>query len=244
MLMHCTKDFPSYIQSNYPAKDYVKTFSKLSEDDNHPPKALVKSTQPAYSFDKIVSDFFQSADVQWRSADAFRVDDESLLFVEFKSGFLTRLTRDIIKTGHTYCCPNNTSIINCAEVERVKDDYCNIFELYREAQIEQLIVEIQLKMLETLKFLECNLSPLSVDCCKRLSLKFILVTDCKYISGDPSNAYLVMQKMCAKQPSAQGSGLIVNRLKKFLNKNLHSDIGFYFDEVEVLEASEFDKRYA
>ena len=242
--MHCTKDFSQYIKDNFSTEEYIKTFRELSSNRQLPPVYLVESKRKGYDFDQIVAVVLGEKGVRWRSVDAVAFYGDGAHFVEFKSGFLTKRSRDDIKQFYVYQCPENGQEKCCVEVNRVIDEYCNKFESCRKAEIEQLIVEIQLKMLETLKFLECNIDPYSPDCDKDIKLKFILVADCKYTSGDASEAFLTMQSTCANPHSNEKSGLIVDRLKKYINTTLHSNVGYHFDEIEVLDAKEFNKIYA
>ena len=95
-----------------------------------------------------------------------------------------------------------------------------------------------MKMLETLKFIECILLPLCQKRIGNIKFKFLLVVDSKYLSGDAASAYEKMQNVLGKKANAN-SGLIRDNIKKYKEKSLHNEIGLYFEDIQVMDVQDY-----
>lgn len=236
----CTKDFQSFVSSRFNA--YMKTFSQLSKSNENDLDPLVNSENVAYDFDGISKSFAKNCNYDWASTDALIANGKKAIFIEFKKGFKDNLTTQKILDANPYTCPVGQNHCNVVEKERV--DYCELFLKNRDLAKKNLLYNLQLKLLETLKILECCFYPLMQKSSRPTHLKIVYVVDSKYL-GSPDETFKDMLASNANPtPTNKVSEKeIKTHLMKYLKEKLHHKLGVYFNELEVLEPLEFIQQY-
>lgn len=236
----CTKDFQSFVSSRFEA--YLKPFSQLSKSKDNNPTPLVDSEKVAYDFDEITKSLSKSRKYNWASTDALFFVGNEVIFIEFKKGFKDKLTTQKILEKNPYTCPVGQN--HCQLVEDERKDYCKLFVQKRNLDKEVLLYNLQLKLLETMKVIECYIYPLLKKHNRPTALKLIYVVDSKYL-GSPDEIMKDLLEDGANPTSSKKTSdkEIKTHLMKYRSEKLHNNLGVNFTEIEVLEPQEFIEQY-
>ena len=90
------KDLSNYIIKKWGASGVVKEIAIISKEDTHFPgrsRSLVNSDKKCFDFDEITKQLY-STDNLPASADAIQIKGYDIRFIEFKHGFVRRITKD------------------------------------------------------------------------------------------------------------------------------------------------------
>ena len=123
---------------------YKEPVSNLSKRENKP--SLVDSDFVMFNFDRITKDIHDAAKCP-TSVDALYVSERALDFVEFKSGFKRRITKDTLTKEIARCKHMIDKEFEC-------DDYWELFWKNQNHEKEILLRGLKLKAIESYNTLE------------------------------------------------------------------------------------------
>lgn len=218
------------LQKYIEQKHVPKKYSELSFNPRGNNSLITSDKQEAYSFDDIVSNLFPSHSPT--SADALLFRRNSTILIEFKSGFTRRITRE---SYDPEMCKCPTYKVECL-------DYKDILLKNAELEIQELIQNIQLKVIESRWTLEYHLSKHCDTMETPKAIKYIVVAD--IVKANPLAALDYMNGNLAKKPSSNNIyNVIKNKLHHYFQEStLHER--FAYESVEVLSVEEFTSQYA
>ena len=216
-----TKDVQSYATDNW--RQFLKPISELSKTGKG--TSLVESSEELYSFDDICKSFYKNKKVP-TSADALRVTNRTVEFVEFKSGFKQRITKNNFDSEKG----------RCDALKEVCEDYWNKFFELQKANKAELIYVIRLKALESYITLEKQILPLCQDTTAYVSLKLIVVID-----GDAVDSMEdTLSGLAGKEPPEGNSISDVKKaLIRLTNLRDAENNPYLYDCIEVLSAQDY-----
>ena len=152
----------SYLEENYAT--FKESASVVAQSDKRA-KNLISSDHKLYNFDKI-SEAIYSTNSKSCSVDGLRVNDGFLEFIEFKTGFLRRLTRE-----------NWTPEIGTCDYKKgICDEYWKLYWKLDKKEREELIDSIKDKAIESFITYEKHIF-LRLSEHDRIPLRLIAVID-------------------------------------------------------------------
>lgn len=216
-----TKDVQSYATDNW--RQFLKPISELSKTGKG--TSLVESSEELYSFDDICKSFYKNKKVP-TSADALRVTNRTVEFVEFKSGFEQKISKNNFDLGKGTC-----TILN-----DICKDFWSCFSKLQKANRKELIYAIRIKALESYITLEKQILPLCQDTTADVKLKLIVVIDVDAVDSMEDT----LSDLAVKEPPEGNS---ISDVRKALLRltNLHDadDNTYLYDCIEVLSAQDY-----
>ncbi len=219
-----TKDVQSYATDNW--RQFLKPISELSKTGKG--TSLVESSEELYSFDDICKSFYKNKKVP-TSADALRFTNRTVEFVEFKSGFEQKISKNNFDLGKGTC-----TILN-----DICKDFWSCFSKLQKANRKELIYAIRIKALESYITLEKQILPLCQDTTADVKLKLIVVIDVDAVDSMEDT----LSDLAVKEPPEGNS---ISDVRKALLRltNLHDadDNTYLYDCIEVLSAQDYLNR--
>lgn len=216
-----------YANDNWLSERYYNTIAKISDQGNG--QSLVDCPQKVFWFDHISDDLYSDKDKLPTSADGIIINDQMICFIEFKTGFKKKITKQNFDAEEG----------KCKHIGKVCPEYWDIFFKNQKKETKQLISSIRDKAIESYITLEKKLFP---KCDEDLSgvqnrrLIFVAVID----ENEIDNMEATLGDLCSKDPSENNCfGSIHNSLKRFTNQKDATDKDYYYDEIRVMSSSDF-----
>lgn len=216
------KDLYAYAAASW--SDFLRSVTELSESDNNG-EPLVESSVQMYCFDSICEVLFPNGKIP-TSADGIDVTPQFIRFVEFKSGFKKRITKENF----------NEEEGRCEATQTVCKVYWNLFFKEQEKETSELIASIRLKALESYLTLEKQLLPHCQDALEPIPVVFTAVID-----GDAvENMMDTLAQVSGKRVVADTSIAKVRKALSRLAGIKDADGNDYcYDRIEVFSAQDY-----
>lgn len=211
-----TKDVKSYLANNYEA--HLETISSLSMSDEG--KILVEDERKLYNFDKITKQLYRKSTPE--STDAIYSTDKKVIFVEFKSGFSKKVSKDNYRK----------ELMRCAEDDQKECvSYGELFLKNQKNEDKIIRHSIHMKAVESYMTFMKEIEPKSEIDGRKKGLLFCVVVD-DYIE----NAEDILNDLAKKSSSTN----IISSLRQSLSRFYrNSKKDYYYDEILVLTPHEF-----
>ena len=127
------QDVKNYADENW--NQYLESITELSKEQKNG-NALVTSDKQMYNFDKITKKIYaKRSNGVPTSADALAFSKKHIQFVEFKSGFKKKITKNTMDKEEAKCDKTNAFC----------NDYWNLFFKNQETESIGLINSLQMK---------------------------------------------------------------------------------------------------
>lgn len=219
--MH-TRDLLSYAEANW--SRFKATVSVISEND-HTHVPLVTEDELLFHFDKISKALYTQEKAP-TSADGLKVTSQGVELIEFKSGFKRKITKSNFDKERGWCKYG----------ERVCDQYWKLFFKEQKKEIDELISSIRFKAIESYITLEKQIFPKCQQSNAHVSLKFVVVID----ADDVENMEDTLAELTDK-PNVRDNhfSAIRSALKRLIGQRDTNGNAYYYDDVDVLSASDF-----
>lgn len=213
-------DMSTYAEENW--SGHKKSVTEISKSRNSP---LVESDMELYCFDDICSDLYNK-EQKPTSADALIVDGKNIELVEFKSGFKNKITKENF----------NTEQGKCKKVGEICEDYWKLFFDKRKKEVNELILSIRIKAVESYITLEKIIFPRCKLSSEPMHLNFWVVIDEDSVDGlEDTLADL------AGVPEIKDN--TYSSIRKSLKRLIHcQDINgnqYFYDDIKVLSVADF-----
>jgi len=209
--------------------DYLTTITEVSKrGDNNP---LVVSEEKVYDFDKICENIFSRKDNLPSSVDCVRVSVKSIEFIEFKSGFKQRITKENFKPELTYCdrVPNG----------HICPHFSKLFFRNQELKTKDLIHSIVKKAFDTYCLLEKQILPLCDVMEEGIEYKVKLII---VIDEDSIEAYEKTLAELSSLHENQSDNIfekISGSLKGYRKMTDVSGVPYFYDQIDVVSYQVF-----
>ena len=214
-------DMNTYAEENW--SDHKKSVTDISKSRN---SSLVENDMELYCFDDICSDLYDK-DKKPTSADALIIDGKNIELVEFKSGFKNKITKENF----------NTERGKCQKIGEICEDYWKLFFDKRKKEVNELILSIRIKAVESYITLEKIIFP----CCRLsdepMCLQFLVVIDEDSVDGiEDTLADL------AGVPEIKDNAYtsIRKSLKRLIRCQDMRGNQYFYDDIKVLSVTDFE----
>ena len=188
---------------------------------------LVESEHVLYHFDAICASMFEGQDSS-TSADGLQVEARKIDFVEFKSGFKQKVTKEKFDPAQGAC----------PKTKEVCSDYWDLFWENQDRKIKELISSIRIKAIESYILLEKHFFPMceSLEGSANAKVNFVVVVDEDGVEGIEDT----LAELAGTEPDT-GNHLISIRqsLKRLVNRQDTAGLPYFYDKIEVLSASDY-----
>lgn len=211
-----TKDIKAHLADRY--SEYLDTISNMSKSDNG--IVLVKDERELYNFDKITEVLYQKNTPE--SADSIYASKRKIYFVEYKSGFKKKISKDNFKK-ESMTCPDDK--------EKYCEPFANLFFKNQKNEDKVLRHSIYMKAIESYVTFMNEIEPNSDEDGTKKTLVFCVVVDDYVESMEDILTGL------AKKPSDTNTMTALRQSLSRLHKTSHKD--YYYDEIKVLSPYEF-----
>lgn len=217
-----TKDLFSFSETNW--NTFLDSVSVISENNNtHIP--LVVGEQLLLNFDKISESLYDRGKAP-TSADGLKVTPRSVDFIEFKSGFKRKITKNNFDEEQAWCDKGNT----------LCELYWDLFFKEQTKEISELIASIRFKAIESYITLEKLILPMCQESSVHIPLKFVVVIDEDEIDSiEDTLAELVGD--CDVEDNHFSS--IRSALRRLTGQRDADGNDYFYDCIDVLSVSDF-----
>ena len=213
-----SKNLTKFANDNW--NQYKTTISNASKSDAG--VILVESPITIYKFDDISKLYSTST-----SADGIFLEDNNTQLVEFKSGFKQRITKNKF----------NPEKGMCTHSKMVCEDYWNLFWENQDRKIQELIMSIRIKAIESYITLEKQVLP---NCDNYPSGKCAKLTFTAVIDEDGAEG--LEDSMADVAGCEINNNRISDIRKSFKRLTKQKDVNgndYLYDEIRVLTVVEF-----
>lgn len=211
-----TKDIKSYLINNYP--NYLEAITDMSKSDND--KVLVNDERKLYNFDKITKELYEAKTPE--SADSIYASDKNVFFVEYKSGFKKKITKDNFDKKQMSCYEDD---------EKYCEAYGELFFKNQKNEDKILRNSVQFKAVESyMTFME-EIESKSEEDTKQKSLIYCVVVD-DYVD----NMEDILNGLAKKSSETNTITSLRQSLSRFCKTEKK---GYYYDDVKVFSPYEF-----
>lgn len=220
-----TKEVLNYAETNW--SDFKVTVSVISENDyTHIP--LVTSDNLLFHFDKISESLYAQGKAP-TSADGLNITSRSIEFIEFKSGFKRKITKNNFDKEQGWC----------EDGEKVCDAYWSLFFKEQKKEIAELISSIRFKAIESYITLEKQILPKCQQTNVHIPLKFVVVVD----EDEVDSAEDTLAELAGDADSEDNHfSAIRSALQRLTGQRDVDGNEYYYDCIEVLSATDFANR--
>lgn len=214
-------DMNMYAEENW--SDYKKSVTDISKSRNF---SLVENDMELYCFDDICSNLYDK-DKKPTSADALIIDGKNIELVEFKSGFKNKITKENF----------NTERGKCQKAGEICEDYWELFFDKRKKEVNELILSIRIKAVESYITLEKIIFP----CCRLsdelMCLQFWVVIDEDSVDG-MEDTLAELAEVPEIKDNAYSS--IKKSLKRLIRCQDTRGNQYFYDDIKVLSVTDFE----
>ena len=213
-------DINTFAEENW--SGYKKSVTELSKSKD---ASLVENDMELYCFDDVCADLYEQ-NKKPTSADAFIINGKNIELVEFKSGFKNKITKKNFDRERG----------KCPKTQEICKDYWKLFADKRKREVDELILNIRIKAVESYITLEKHIFPSCQPSDVPLSLKFLVVIDEDGVDGiEDTLAELAGDKKANNNPYTS----IRNSLLRLVNCRYKDENQYLYDNVEVLSVMDF-----
>lgn len=242
--MKITNDVENYLLTKYPnTKKYLTDCSRANDKNQ---THLITSKYIAISYDDIAK-IFTSPNNTWATADALIFDrsgnEDEVIFMEFKSGFLDQISKDDMKAKWIKCPEDESKC--CQALNDLKDEYIGVFYKKRKIEKEELVLSVKQKIHESIKLFEVFIHSHGLLSAKPIKSKFILVCDTYYLVP-PTESHMNIGQMLSQNAAVSGKRKKMNKTKsirksfdRYKQKDSEKN-AYFFDDVDVWNIDDFN----
>ena len=223
-----SKDLQAYAVSNW--GNFLSPITDLSKSDED--VSLVHSPVQLYNFDDISKSLFARGKAP-TSADALGFSGRGIELVEFKSGFKQRITKHNFDPAKGRC-PD-------PDIDRVCEDYWEIFFKNQKLNISVLISSIRFKAVESYITLEKQVFPRCQDAGTPIPIKLVVVIDENEIDSMEDTYSELAGNTDAENTAAKDNhfSAIRSALYRLTNQNDANGNPYFYDCIEVLSVQDY-----
>ena len=210
-----TKDVRAYFSEKYKDGKFFVSFKELSKIRKD--EYLVEIKSKGFNFDKIKEDIYGGKD-SITSIDAVMFNNDEMVFIEFKSGVLDKNKNK----GPSIDNENTTQ-----KCRNIRKEWWAVFEKKRYKEKELIILDVRIKMLESLNILNdkilinCNNTTHGIS-----KIKFILVVDSNILVNP-----ILATKMGNQKETVP---TVYDEISKFYEIDKIGE-NLVFDEIDVMD---------
>lgn len=193
-------------------------------------KVLVESELQVYNFDEIAKSLFPHGDIP-ASADGLQFVEDKIQLIEFKSGFKQKITKENF----------DPQIGKCSKTDEVCEYYWSLFWENQDRKISELKDSIRSKAIESYILLEKHFLPncQNTKLGKSNPLVFTVVIDEDGVDGIEDT----LAEIAGSELDTNNSLFSIRKsLRRLLNRKDATGNSYFYDEIEVLTATDFTKR--
>lgn len=217
-----TKDLLSYAETNWGS--FKATVSVISEND-HTHIPLVTGDELLFHFDKITEMLYAQGKAP-TSADGLEVTAQGVEFIEFKSGFKRKITKNNFDEKQGWC----------EDGKKVCSWYWDLFFKEQEKEIAELISSIRFKAIESYITLEKHIFPKCQQSGVHIPLKFVVVID----EDEVDNIEDTLAGLAGEEDIKDNHfSAIRSALRRLTGQRDVDGSEYYYDSIEVLSARDF-----
>ena len=217
-----TKDLLSYAETNW--NNFKATVSVISEND-HTHDPLVPGDTLLFHFDKISEALYPQGKAP-TSADGLEVTSQGVEFIEFKSGFKRKITKNSFDKKQGWC----------EDGKKVCAWYWDLFFKEQEKEIAELIASIRFKAIESYVTLEKLVLPKCQQSGVHIPLKFVVVID---EDGIDSMEDTLAGLAGEDEVNGNHFSAIRSALRRLTGQLDTDGNTYYYDGIEVFSARDF-----
>lgn len=220
-----TKDLLHYAEMNW--EGYKATVSVISRNDQtHIP--LVTGDALLFHFDKISEALYPQGKAP-TSADGLEITERSAAFIEFKSGFKRKITKNNFDEEQARCEDGN----------KICTKYWDLFFKEQGKEIAELISSIRFKAIESYITLEKHIFPKCRQADEQIPLKFVVIIDEDAVEGMEDTLAELAGETDIKDNHFSALRSALRRLTGQCDADGN---GYYYDSIEVLSARDYSNR--
>ncbi len=213
-----TKDVKAHLADKF--ADYLEPVSELSKSDGE--KVLVRDERKLYNFDKITEKLYPTYTPE--SADAVFATDREVFFVEFKSGFHKKISKENFDKKYMSCYDNP---------EKYCEGYAKLFLKNQRNEDKILRHSLHMKAIEGYMTFMQEIVPES-DEDKKQGDKYL--TYCVVVDDYVEHMEDILNDLAKKTSETN----LIEDLRKSLSRFRKSKAkDYYYDYIEVLSPCGF-----
>lgn len=218
------KDVQKYAQSNWGT--FLKSITECSRSySNGVP--LVVSDSKIYCFDDISKTIYANNKL-CASVDGIDFNENEILFIEYKSGFKQKITKENYKDSEKSICSHSKNVCKY---------YWDLFFALRDKEKEELISNLKLKALDTYITFDKNIFPLCDDLqTGNLKLRLIVVID----ADEVDNMEDALGELSGKKTSSNNYFTKIKQsLSRFMLRPDAFENNYLYDSIDVYSVKEY-----
>lgn len=221
------KDFGKYLYENF--SESLSTINEVSKDSNSK-ISLVENGAQVFNFDTITQNLYINSSCIPTSVDAISIKGKDINFIEFKTGFKKKITKE----------NRDKKKAKCDKINEICEEYWEIFFKKQNIESDELITSIKFKSIESYITFEKMLLPKCMESEVKYNLNLVIVID----EDNVENMEDTLLSL-SSNPSHLEKNNVYARIKKSLNRvKLQKDVNnqdYYYDKVDVYSAYEFHR---
>ena len=159
-----SRDINAFAKENW--SGYKKSVTYISKSNQSKGRSLVENDMELYCFDDICAKLYDQ-DKKPTSADAFIINGKRMELVEFKSGFKNKVTKENFDKERG----------KCPKTKEICTDYWDLFLKNRKKEVDELVLNIRIKAVESYITLEKNIFPRCPPSEAPMKVEFLVVID-------------------------------------------------------------------
>lgn len=222
VIIMINKNILDYVKKRWLSSEYHEPISVISASASDRKTSLVNISTKIFNFDKITKTIYgEECDVLPASADGMFFIGNKLYFVEFKTGFKKKITKENF----------DKKIGICKYKKEICEGYWDLFFKNQKKETNELKYSIKTKAIDSFVTLDKMLIP-RCDEGDKVSICFMAVID-----ADSGDALLDMYEKGNKNSGD------IKRIRDSLKQyNKYSNkLDYFYDEIEVKSEMEFER---
>ena len=212
--------FPLYTVAKW--SGYKKSITDISKSKD---TSLVENDMEVYCFDDICATLYDQ-NKKPTSADALIIDEKSVELVEFKAGFKNKVTKKNFDKERG----------KCPKTKEICEDYWKLFFDKRKKEVDELVLNIRIKAVESYITLEKNIFPLCRSSEVPTNLEFWVVIDEDSVD-EMEDTLADLAGVAEVKDNAYFS--IRRSLKRFVHCHDTNGNSYFYDNIKVLSVMDF-----
>lgn len=201
---------------------YKKSITDISKSKD---TSLVENDIEVYCFDDICATLYDQ-NKKPTSADALIIDEKSVELVEFKAGFKNKVTKKNFDKERG----------KCPKTKEICEDYWKLFFDKRKKEVDELVLNIRIKAVESYITLEKNIFPLCRSSEVPTNLEFWVVIDEDSVD-EMEDTLADLAGVAEVKDNAYFS--IRRSLKRFVHCHDTNGNSYFYDNIKVLSVMDF-----
>lgn len=211
-------DLEKYARDNWCT--YLQPITTISAANDG--SEFISRSDQIYNFDRITENIFPD-EIRPTSVDGIFFKENSIILVEFKTGFCKKIRKDSYKDSPKAVCQK-------ANPQEICNDYWQTFFKCQDLETKELINSIKLKAVESYNTLKNDIAPF----CKRTKepIKIVLMVVIDTNANDETVEILGSLASPSPITGINDVKRVYQALKRFKTKHEHLKY-YYFDEIIV-----------